>query len=212
VATRLIPNGTGIDEAIEVLQRGGLVAFPTDTVYGLGAHAFLPEAVQRIYEAKARPTGKPIPLLVPDALSLGYIAAAVPDAAWKLTDAFWPGALTIVVASANRVPAVVTQGKSSIAVRSPNHPVAQALLRGVGSPLAVTSANISGTGSLTTAQEVFEALQDRVDLVLDGGASPIGIESTIIDLTTTRPRLLRAGAISIEDLNRVLAPLTIEFC
>ena len=210
IETRLLPAETGIEEAIRVLRDGGLVAFPTDTVYGLGAHALLPHAVERIYLAKARPRGKAIPLLVADAASLETVASAVPESARKLAAAFWPGALTIVLHRAASVPEAVTQGAPSIAVRAPSHPIAQALIRGLGAPIAATSANISGSGSLTTAQAVFNALRGRIELVLDGGASPIGVESSIVDLCGEHPRILRQGAIPTEAIEAVLAPLTVE--
>ena len=205
VETRVLPAGDGLPIAVRTLEQGGLVAFPTDTVYGLGAHAFLPAAVGRIYEAKIRPAGKAIPLLVPDAGGLALVARLVSEDARRLVEAFWPGALTIIVPRADIIPPVVAQGSKSVAVRAPNHPVAQALLRSVGAPLAVTSANISGRPALCTAQEVFAELRGKIDIVLDGGPCPLGVESTIVDVTGARPRIVRRGAIDAASLAAVVA-------
>jgi L-threonylcarbamoyladenylate synthase len=184
--------------ALAVLQRGGLVAFPTDTVYGLGALAFNSAAVRRIYAAKDRSVEKAISVLIADPADLVKVTLEVPQVAVRLASRFWPGPLTLVVEKHPDLPETVSAG-TTIGVRVPDHPVALALLRSAG-PMAVTSANLSGRSSPSTAQEVFAQLGGRIELILDGGKTPGGIPSTVVDCTGTEPRILRPGPVSKEEI------------
>jgi L-threonylcarbamoyladenylate synthase len=181
--------------AVQVLRDGGIAAFPTDTVYGIGAHAFLPAAVERLYVAKRRPVDKAIPLLLPRVEALASVVASVPDLAYVLADRFWPGALTMVLHRAARIPDAVTGGGDTVAVRVPDHPVVQALLQELNAPLAATSANLSSHPAPATAGGVLAQLEGRIDLLLDGGRCPGGVASTVLDLTVHPPKVLRAGGI-----------------
>lgn len=192
-----------IRDGISVLKRGGLVVFPTDTVYGLGACFSSLPAVERIYQLKQRPRSVALPLLLADTAQISEVAQVVPPVALLLARSFLPGALTMVLPRSKSVPDIVTGGGETIAVRIPAHPVAIALIKGVGMPIVGTSANVSGRPSALTAGEVFSQFSDRIDLVIDGGRCPGGIESTIVDVTGEVPRLLRPGAISREELERV---------
>ncbi|MCX6036169.1 MAG: L-threonylcarbamoyladenylate synthase [Chloroflexi bacterium] len=179
--------------ALEVLQLGGIVAFPTDTVYGVGALAFDGAAVERIYAAKDRPVEKAIPVLIGDADDLAQVSAEVPEIALKLAACFWPGPLTLVVPKHPELPEVVS-ATGTVGVRIPDHPVARALLRLAG-PMAVTSANLSGQPSPSTAREVFAQLGGRIALILDGGTTPGGVPSTVVDCVGAELKVLRAGPI-----------------
>jgi L-threonylcarbamoyladenylate synthase len=195
----LLANGEGsYNEAVAVLRRGGLVAFPTDTVYGLGAFAFDDAAVRRIYSAKRRPPEKSIPVLVAGTKQCDTVVADFPYAATILAAKFWPGPLTLVVAKGPDLPPAVAAG-STVGVRQPDHPVALELLRRAG-PLAVTSANISGQTSPHTADEVLEQLRGRIDLIVDGGTTPGGTPSTIVDCSGKSPVVLRDGPISASEI------------
>jgi L-threonylcarbamoyladenylate synthase len=196
-----------IRKAVQLLKAGGLVAFPTDTVYGVGAHAFLPQAVEKIYQVKGRPLIKAIPLLLDGAESLSQVARDIAPEARLLTKKFWPGALTVVLRRNPVVPDIVTGGGETVALRVPYYPFTLKLIRAVGAPLATTSANLTGHPDPQTAREVVDYLEGRIDLVLDGGRCPGGIPSTVIDLTRTPPVVLRPGAISREELERELACL-----
>ncbi len=189
-----------IDAATRILAEGGLVAFPTDTVYGVGAHAFQPDAVERIYTAKFRPRDKAIPILLAQADDLALVAEGITETAWLLAERFWPGGLTLVLPKKANVPDVVSAGGPTVAVRVPDHPVPVALIAALGAPLAATSANLSGRPSPVTAQEVEAELGGRIELILDGGRCPGGIPSTVLDLTTYPPTILRAGAIAVEEI------------
>ncbi len=203
--TRLLrPDEDGIRSAAAALRAGALVAFPTDTVYGVGAHVFLPEAVARIYEAKGRREEKPIPILLGSADDLPQVAAAASARAWRLARRFWPGALTIVLPSRPEIPAVVRAGGATVGVRVPDHPVVRALIAAVGAPLATTSANRSGWPSPTTAGEVVAQLGGRVEYVIEGDC-PGGVESTVVDLSVDPPAILREGAIPRAELMAALA-------
>jgi len=185
-----------------VLQGGGLVAFPTDTVYGVGASAFAAEAVQRLYEVKGRSAEKAIAVLVAREADLTQVAAALTPSARALALRFWPGPLTLVVPKHPALPEAVSAGPT-VGVRQPDHPVAQALLRLTG-PLAVTSANLSGLSSATTAKEVLSQLGGRIDLLLDGGQTPGGVASTVIDCTAEPPVILRPGPINAAEIEAAL--------
>ncbi len=185
-----------IDAAAEVLARGGLVAFPTETVYGLGADATDEVAVGRIFAVKGRPRDHPLIVHLADAEWLDDWAADVPDRARALAAAYWPGPLTLLVRRSERVPDAITGGRSTVGLRVPGHPVALSLLRRFGSGLAAPSANRFGRVSPTTAAHVRADLGDDVDLVLDGGPCSVGVESTIVDVTTAVPTILRHGGVS----------------
>jgi len=193
-----------IERAIRVLRGGGLVAFPTETVYGLGADASNATAVARIFEAKGRPASHPLIVHLAGAHALADWARDVPETAVRLAERFWPGPLTMILARAPGVLDAVTGGQDSVGLRVPSHPVAQALLQGFAGGIAAPSANRFGRVSATTAQHVRDELGERVDLVLDGGACPVGIESTIVDLTGGSPVLLRPGRISTQEIEAAL--------
>ena len=194
---------TQIERGISVLKQGGLVAFPTDTVYGLGASVNIHQAVERIYKVKERPRNMALPLLLAHASQISEVAELVPPIAWLLVRNFLPGALTIVLYKSNSVPDIITAGERTVAVRVPAHPIPVALAEGVGTPIVGTSANLGGKPSLLTADEVYSQLGDKIDLVIDGGRCPGGRESTIVDVTGEKPVLLREGAISREELEKV---------
>ncbi len=190
-------------EAAELLLAGRLVAFPTETVYGLGAHALDAEAVQRIYDAKGRPEANPIIVHIASSTRARELAATWTPVADALARAFWPGPVTLVVRKAPVIPDIVSAGLDTVGLRVPAHPVALALLNEVNVPIAAPSANLSSQVSPTTAQHVARGLGDRVDLILDGGATSVGIESTVVDVTGKVPRILRPGMIGREAIARV---------
>ncbi len=192
-----------IEKGVSILRQGGIVAYPTDTVYGLGAGASLPQAVERIYEVKKRPRNMPLPLLLADISQIIEVAEPVPPAAWSLIRSFLPGALTLVLPKAKSVPDNITAGGTTIAIRIPAHPVPRALIKGVGTPVIGTSANLSGRPSPLTADEVYSQLGDKIDLIIDGGRCPGGQESTVVDVTGETPVILREGAISRKELEQV---------
>ncbi len=192
-----------VEEGISILREGGLVAFPTDTVYGLGAGAWLPQAVEKIYHVKQRPHDLALPLLLADISQIGEIAFPVPQVAWLLARAFLPGALTLVLPRSKSVPDIITGGGKTVAVRVPAHPIPVALARGLGMPIVGTSANISGQPSSLTAEEVSVQFGDKIELIIDGGRCPGGKESSVVDVTGEVPVVLREGAISREELGQV---------
>jgi len=189
-----------IARAAERIRQGGLVAFPTETVYGLGANALDAAAVERIYHAKERPWASPLIVHVSDENMARSVAADWPAAAQVLAKRFWPGPLTLIVKKAEIVPDLVTAGLDSVGIRIPSHPVALELIRRAGVPIAAPSANRFSQISPTTAEHVRAGLGDRVDIILDGGAAQIGIESTVVSLTRTPPTILRPGMITQEQL------------
>jgi L-threonylcarbamoyladenylate synthase len=189
-----------LQRAAAALAAGGVIAFPTDTVYGVGAHAFLPEAVARLYVVKDRPLTLAIPLLLPDIETLDTVCDPVPPVAWELAERFWPGALSLVLLRTSAVPDIVTAGGPSVAVRVPDHGLIRALCHELGAPLAATSANRHGQPPLVTAAQVMVALGDRLPLVLDGGPAPGGKPSTVLDLTVSPPAIVRRGPITAADL------------
>ncbi len=190
------------ESALRVLRSGGLVAFPTDTVYGVGSLAFDDKAVRSIYLAKGRSPEKAIPILLGDAADIEKVALMLPDSARRLADRFWPGALTLVVRKRPELPETVS-ATDTVGVRVPNHPVARTLLRAAG-PMAVTSANMSGQASPWTASEVLQQLAGRIPLIIDGGRTPGGMPSTVLDCTKEQPVILRAGPITLEDIRAAL--------
>jgi len=184
--------------AVEALRSGRVVAFPTDTVYGLGAHCRMATAIRRLFEVKGRERQKAIPLLLASIDKVVDVAREVPPIAWQLAEHFWPGAVTLVLHKAPSVLDVLTAGADSIAVRVPAHDVALQLISELGVPLAATSANLSGQAEARTAQEVLDALGTRVPLVLDGGRCPGGVASTVVDLTSEPPTIRRRGILADE--------------
>jgi L-threonylcarbamoyladenylate synthase len=196
-----------ITRAAEVLRQGGLVAFPTETVYGLGANALDAAAVARIFEAKGRPANNPLIVHVGDAQAAAQLTSTWPQAASPLAERFWPGPLTLVLPKRPEIPDLVTAGGPTVALRVPAHPVALALLRAVGLPLAAPSANRSGELSPTRAEHVLRGLAGRLDLILDAGPTTGGIESTVLDLTTQPPRVLRPGLVTAAELERLIGPV-----
>ncbi len=200
--TEIVP-ASEIKRALEVLKNGGLVAFPTDTVYGVGALAFDNAAIESIYTAKDRPIEKAIPILIGGMNDLDKVAVDIPNMARIFASRFWPGPLTCIVPKKQTLPLAVS-ATSTVAVRIPDHPHARALLIAAG-PMAVTSANISGQPSPVTAMEVFNQLNGRIPLILDGGTTPGGVPSTLVDCTGEQPIILREGPISLDDLLAVIS-------
>ena len=192
-----------IKQGISILKGGGVVAFPTDTVYGLGACASDEQAVERVYELKKRLRNMALPLLLADTTQISEVAANVSQIAWLLIRRFLPGALTLVLPKSDTLPDIITAGSRTVAVRIPAHPVPIALSEGIGAPIVGTSANLSGKPSALTASEVYSQFGDKIDLVVDGGRCPGGKESTIVDVTGGKPVILREGAITREELEQV---------
>jgi L-threonylcarbamoyladenylate synthase len=201
------PDPALIAQAAQLLRRGGLVAFPTETVYGLGAHALDEVTVRRVFEAKGRPSFNPLIVHTADVGTARGLVASWPAAAERLTREFWPGPLTLVLPKQPVVPDLVTAGLPSVAVRVPANPIALALLRAAGLPIAAPSANRYTEVSPTTAEHVAKSLGPQVDLILDGGPTRVGIESTVLDLTGEAPRLLRPGSISAAAIEELIGPL-----
>ena len=192
-----------VEDGISILRQGGLVAFPTDTVYGLGASANLPQAVEKVYQVKQRPRDRALPLLLADISQISEVAYPVSQVAWRLAHAFLPGALTLVLPKSKSVPDIITAGGKTVAVRVPAHPIPVALARGLGTPIVGTSANISGQPSPLTAGEVSIQFGNKMELIIDGGRCPGGRESTVVDVTGEVPVMLREGAIAREKLRQV---------
>lgn len=193
-----------LDEAAEIIRRGGTVAFPTETVYGLGADGLNPEAVRKIFEAKERPPGNPLSLLVHSREDLEKVAKHIPEKAFRLMDAFWPGPLTIVLEKKDIVPEITSGNLPSIGLRMPDHRIPLELVKRAGTPLAAPSANLSGKPSPSLAAHVLADLTGRIDAVIDGGGAAIGLESTVIDMTVEPPVVLRPGAVGIAELEGVI--------
>ncbi|MEE1312263.1 MAG: L-threonylcarbamoyladenylate synthase [Lachnospiraceae bacterium] len=195
---------TAIAEAAKWIKQNELVAFPTETVYGLGANGLEPDAAAKIYAAKGRPSDNPLILHIADMKNLIPLAEEIPETAWKAAKAFWPGPLTIILKKSAIVPVGTTGGLSTVAIRMPNHPIALALIRESGCPIAAPSANTSGRPSPTKAEHVFEDMNGKIPCILDGGMVGIGIESTIVDFSSERPMILRPGFITPKMLEEVL--------
>jgi L-threonylcarbamoyladenylate synthase len=198
------PDAAALTRAAGCLRRGGLVAFPTETVYGLGVHALDRAAVQRLFAAKGRPASDPLIVHIDSLDRIHELVLSVPDAARDLAARFWPGPLTLVLPRSPQVPDEVTAGLPTVAVRIPAHPVARALLAAAAVPVAAPSANLFSRPSPTRASHVLDDLAGRIDLVVDGGPTQVGVESTVLDLSGDIPRVLRPGAVSIEMLRTVL--------
>ncbi|MFJ6671385.1 L-threonylcarbamoyladenylate synthase [Actinosynnema sp. NPDC091369] len=207
----MLTSNSDVDEAASVLRAGGLVAFPTETVYGLGADVEDPAAVARVFQAKGRPSDHPLIVHIGGPEQLDDWVEDVPATARLLAESFWPGALTLVLRRGRRVPLAATGGLETVAVRVPDHPVALALLSAFGGGVAAPSANRFGSVSPTTADHVRAELGDAVDFVLDGGPCEVGVESTIVDVTGDVPSVLRPGGVTREDLEAVLGrPLAVH--
>jgi len=197
-------------QAAKVLKAGGLVGIPTETVYGLGANGLDPEAVARIFRAKGRPQDNPLILHIPEALWLERYCTDIPAAARVLAERFWPGPLTMILPRKENVPDVVTAGLDTVGMRCPAHPLCREIIRLAGVPVAAPSGNASGRPSPTTAAAMLEDMDGKIDAILDGGPCSVGVESTIIDLTCTPPRLLRPGGIALEQLEEVLGEVAVD--
>jgi L-threonylcarbamoyladenylate synthase len=201
------PEPEILARAAALLRRGGLVAFPTETVYGLGANALDGAAVARIFAAKGRPANNPLIVHVAETGEAVHLTAGWPEVAARLAERFWPGPLTLVLPKHRVVPDLVTAGGPTVAVRMPAHPVARGLIRAAGLAIAAPSANRSALLSPTRAEHVLRSLDGRIDLVLDGGPTPGGLESTVLDVTGTPPRLLRPGLVTPEEIEAVVGPI-----
>ena len=205
VKTQIIPatSPNALPQALDILRSGGLVAFPTDTVYGVGALAFDGKAIESIYTAKDRPIEKAIPILIADTEDMEKVGMDIPQTAYRLAARFWPGPLTCVIPKQPTLPEAVS-ATETVGVRVPDHDVARELLRAAG-PMAITSANISGQPSPSTAQEVLAQLGGRIDLIIDGGRTPGGVPSTLVDCTGKELKILREGPISLEEIRLKLS-------
>ena len=190
--------------AVRLLRAGKVIAFPTDTVYGIGASGFNERAIEQLYIVKERERGKAIPYLLANAKDLQLVAREIPNVARLLAAKFWPGALTLIVPASARVPKILIAGGDHVAVRVPNHPTTRALIDSLGAPLAATSANISGGRDPANAQEVFAQLDGRIPMILDGGATRANVPSTVVDVTVVPPKVLRVGVLSVEEIEKVI--------
>lgn len=204
------PDQSSIERAGRIIKAGGLVAFPTETVYGLGGDALNPESARKIYEAKGRPSDNPLIVHISEMQALPGVAHDIPDAAYLLAEHFWPGPLTMILKKSDSVPRETTGGLSTVAVRMPSDRTAAAFIRASGGFVAAPSANRSGKPSPTDVLYVIEDLDGKVDMILDGGRSVIGLESTILDITEERPVILRPGFITREDLSSVIGNVSVD--
>ena len=205
-----IENRDKIEAAGKIIREGGLVAFPTETVYGLGADALNPAASRKIYEAKARPSDNPLIIHIAEMDDLDKIVSEFPEQARNMAEYFWPGPLTMILKKSEAVPRETTGGLDTVAVRMPNHPVALALIRAGGGYIAAPSANTSGKPSPTTAEHVAQDMDGRISMILDGGAVGIGIESTIVDFTGKTPMVLRPGYLTPDKIRAVIGEIQID--
>jgi L-threonylcarbamoyladenylate synthase len=201
------PDPEAIRLASGILRSGGLVAFPTETVYGLGADAFNGPAVKKVFEVKGRPADNPLIVHIAAYDQLATLTDELPRAGKLLSESFWPGPLTLVVNGSNRLPDIVTAGLDTVAIRMPDNPVTLELIRGLGSPIVGPSANISGGPSPTTAQHVYDDLNGKIDLILDAGPARIGVESTVVDVTSQPPLILRFGGLTRERIEQCVGPV-----
>ena len=199
-----------VEQAADILARGGLLGIPTETVYGLGANGLDPEAVAHIFEAKGRPQDNPLILHVPSAEWLERYCQHIPDAAYILAERFWPGPLTMILVRKPVVPDVVTAGLNTVGMRCPAHPVCRAIIAAAGVPVAAPSGNTSGRPSPTNMADMLEDMDGKIDGIVDGGPCSVGVESTIIDLTEQPPRLLRPGGVTLEELRDALGEVAVD--
>jgi len=186
-----------IEKATDILKNGGVIAFPTDTVYGLGANVFDEKAVGKIYEIKKRSKDKPIAVLVSSLEQVKKITTDTPKMFYELASEYWPGALTIILKANEKLPSIVTAGYNTVGVRMPDNPIALSLIRQFGNPIATTSANISGDTPAISAKQVREMLNEKLDFIIDGGETKIGIASTVVDLSSFPPVILRQGTVKL---------------
>lgn len=199
-----------LDHAAQVLKGGGLVAFPTETVYGLGANALDQKAVEGIYTAKGRPADNPLIVHIAETNIISELTSKIPDTAAKLIEACWPGPLTLLMPKSGRIPGIVTAGLDTVGLRMPSNPIALELIRRSGVPVAAPSANSSGRPSPTLAKHVIEDLSGKVDVIIDGGSTTVGLESTVLDITVDPPMILRPGGITYERLARILGAVRLD--
>lgn len=199
-----------VPRAAEILQKGGLVGIPTETVYGLGANGFDPEAVAHIFQAKGRPQDNPLILHIPEPGWMERCCQDIPAAAWTLAERFWPGPMTMILPRRPLVPDVVTAGLDTVGMRCPAHPLCRAIIAAADVPIAAPSGNTSGRPSPTTAGHMLEDMDGKIDAIVDGGPCAVGVESTIIDLTCTPPRLLRPGGVTLEQLQDALGQVEVD--
>jgi L-threonylcarbamoyladenylate synthase len=204
--TQILPasDTQGLAHAVRLLRAGKVIAYPTDTVYGVGANGFDERAIEQLYIVKERPRDKAIPYLLADGADVSLVAREIPVAARLLAAKFWPGALTLVIPASARVPKILTAGGDSVAVRVPNHLTTRALIDAVGSPLATTSANLSGAPDPGSAAEVLAQLNGRIPFILDGGTTGGNLPSTVVDVTTDPPAVRRVGVIGIGEIEQAL--------
>ncbi len=203
-------NTNAIKKAAALLKAGEVVAVPTETVYGLAANAYDETAVRKIFTAKGRPQDNPLIVHIASVSELQNLVKEVPEAAKKLANAFWPGPLTVILPKSDKIPDAVSAGLPTVAVRCPAHPVARAVIEAAGVPLAAPSANRSGSPSPTNAKTVFDDMDGRIPLILDGGSSEVGVESTVITLAASVPRVLRPGGVTVEQLREVLGEVLVD--
>ncbi len=203
-------DAQAIRQAAEIIKRGGIVAFPTETVYGLGADAFNPLAVARIFEVKRRPYFDPLIVHVANDTDLSKLVIEIPPDAKRLIERFWPGPLTVVLLKKDELPDIVTAGLPTVAIRMPKHPMTLSVIRLVGSPIVGPSANPFGYLSPTTAEHVRDQLGDRIDFILDGGPCEVGVESTIVSFFEKGPRLLRPGGVPLEEIESIIGKVEIN--
>jgi L-threonylcarbamoyladenylate synthase len=193
-----------IEKGAEIIRKGGVIAFPTDTVYGVGAGIYIEGAIQRLFEIKKRPLEMALPILLADAAQIHEVARELPAFAWRLIKQFLPGGLTLVVYRSKVVKDIITGGGDTVAIRIPNHPVPVTLIRESGMPIIGTSANISGQPAVKTAEDIRRQMGDSIDLIIEGMPAPQGIESTVIDVTGEMPVVLREGAIKRAEIEKVV--------
>ena len=198
------PEPTLIEKAVKILQGGGVIAYPTETFYGLGAHAGNAEAVEKIFIIKGRPFANPIALIMGDEENIEELVREVSPASRRLMEAFWPGALTLVFHASSRIPPSLTAGAGTIGIRVSSHPIAAAIAKNLHFPITATSANLSGKGECSTAEEVAERLEEKIDAIIDGGGTRGGVGSTILDVTTDPPVIIREGAIPASPIYALL--------
>jgi L-threonylcarbamoyladenylate synthase len=203
-------DAEAIRQAAEIIRQGGIVAFPTETVYGLGADAYNPLAVARVFEVKRRPFFDPLIVHIASPEHLKKLVKDIPSSARKLTEKLWPGPLTVVLFKEEHIPDIVTAGLPTVALRMPSHPMALSLIKESKCPIAAPSANPFGYLSPTTAEHVRGQLADQVDLILDGGPCPVGVESTIVSFSENKPRLLRPGGVSLEEIESIIGKVEIS--
>jgi len=196
-----------INKAAHIIHNGGVVAFPTETVYGLGADGLNKRAVEKIFKAKTRPSDNPLILHISSIDELFPLVQEVPDLAYRLIEKFWPGPLTLILKKSKQVPDIITAGLDTVAVRMPDHPIASSLIATAKRPIAAPSANISGRPSPTRAEHVVEDMMGKIDMIIDGGETGVGLESTVLDLSSSTPTILRPGGVTYEELKKVLPNL-----